>query len=247
VGRARRHHRRDVAERAPALGRRRAGRRRRRARGGGTWSFASLSLGRIGGEYAGLGYRRYDASGNSQIVLDVLSAETGERDRDSWVLTSEAGAFGSIELGTDDEGGGVIYSLGQAESRQLWFQQLDRNGQAAPIVTAMDVGGPSPPKRVVGPPYKAIDASIAKLGVGYAVAYRALPGGMVTSPRIRVHFLDRVGQIIGVSDVALASEFGGRTAIEAAVDGRIVLGWTDTTEDGMSTLTVVKLPCVGGG
>jgi hypothetical protein len=212
----------------------------------GTWSFASVTVGRIG-EYAGLGYRRFDAGGRSEIVLDVLSAETAERDRDSWVLTSEAGPVGSVELGSDDDGGGVIYSIGQAESQQLWFQKIDRTGRAAKIMSGINVGGDASPQRVVGPPYKANDASLAKLPVGFAVAYRALPGGMVTSPRIRVHFLDRDGRIIGVSDVALAGEFGGRTAIEAAVDGRIVLGWTDTAEDGSSTLTAVKLPCVGGG
>jgi hypothetical protein len=212
----------------------------------GVWSFDSLSLGRVGKDFAGLGYRRYDASGKSEIVLDVLSAETGERDRDSWVLTTEAGPFGGVELATDDDGGGVIYTVGQLESRQLWFQQLDATGNAAPTMAGIDVGGPSSPKRVVGPPHKAIDASVAKLATGYAVVYRALPGGMVTSPRIRIHFLDRVGVVIGLSDVALASEFGGRTAIEAAIDGRIVLGWTDSAEDGTSTLTVAKLPCVGG-
>ena len=64
-------------------------------------------------------------------------------------------------------------------------------------------GGPAEPMRIVGPPFKANDASLAKLPNGYAVAYRALAGGTVTSPRIRVHFLDSYGRIIGESDVAL--------------------------------------------
>ena len=60
-----------------------------------------------------------------------------------------------------------------------------------------------------------------------------MPGGNVDSPRIRVHFLDRVGHVTGApSDVALASEFGGRTAIEGAIDGRVALAWSDVLEDG---------------
>jgi hypothetical protein len=230
----------------------------------GMYSFTSVSLARVGPRYAGLAYMRSDGMGANEIVFDVLSIETGERDRDPWVLTGQAGPFGTVDLGTDpqfcrrgacvdsdapeiDEGGGLIYSAGEGDSRQLWIQRIDQNGEAATLMSGGSLGGAAPPERVVGPPYKATDASIVKLGVGFAVAYRALPGGMVTSPRIRVHFLDRLGSEEGKSDVALASEFGGRTAIEVALDGRITLGWTDTDEDGTSTLTVVKLPCVGGG
>lgn len=212
----------------------------------GTWSFASLSMTQIGQSLTALGYRRFDRDGRSQIVLDVLSADTAERDHDSWVLTTEAGPYGSIELAADTQGGGVIYSLGQGDSAQIWFQQLDASGRAASVRRGNLVGGPAEPRRVVAPPANAIDASMAKLPVGYAVAYRALPGTQLDTPRIRVHFLHSDGNIIGMSDVALASEFGGRTAIEAAYDGRIVLGWSDLAEDGTTTITVAKLPCVGG-
>jgi hypothetical protein len=211
----------------------------------GSWSFASVALSGIGHDHAVLAYRRSNGQGVSEIVLDALAAGTGERARDSWVLTSEAGEFGTVEIGAGDDGGGVIYSLGQLESQQLWFQGLDPGGRAAPVQVGNQIGGPSAPQRVVGPPHRALDASLTKLPEGYAVAYRALPGGMVPSPRIRVHFVDRVGVARAFSDVALASEFGGRTAIESGSDGRIALGWTDTAEDGTSTLMVVKLPCVG--
>jgi len=210
------------------------------------WTFSSLSLARIGTRFIGLAYRRFDGATSAEIVLEVLRADTAEREREGWILTSEAGAFGGVDLATDDEGGGVVYSLGQADSQQLWFQQLDRNGNAAPVMNGNLVGGPSVPERILGPPLKAVDASVAKLPVGFAVAYRALPSGTVSSPRIRVQFLDRLGSVVSSSDVALASEFGGRTAIESGYDGRIAIGWTDTDEDGKSTLTVIKLPCVGG-
>ena len=120
------------------------------------------------------------------------------------------------------------------------------SGNAAPVRQGLSVGGPSEPKRVVAPPSNAIDASLAKLPNGYVVAYRAMPGLLLEEPRIRLHFIDSEGNVIGMSDVALASEAGGRTAIEAANDGRVALGWADMNEDGTSSLIVAKLPCVGG-
>jgi hypothetical protein len=212
----------------------------------GMWTFGSVSLSRVGTQFAALAYRRTSAAGVSEIVLDVLAAGTGERDRDPWVLTSEAGTLGTVELGTDHEGGGVIYSVIQNEAHRLWFQALAPNGRAASVRNGLNVGGPTSPQPVVGPPFKAIDASIVKLPAGYAVAFRALPGGRIDSPRIRVQILDSDGIDDGSADVALSSEVGGRTAIEAATDGRVVIGWSDPAADGSSTLKVVKLPCFGG-
>jgi hypothetical protein len=211
-----------------------------------TLGYDRLSLSQIGKTYVGLGYRRFDMAGRSELVLQVLDGTTGKLDRDEWLLTKEAGALGSIAISADENGGGLIYSLIQGTSEQLWFQQLGADGRAAPVMSGGRTGGPSDPTRVVGPPYNAVDASLAKLPVGFAVAYRALPGGNVSSARIRVHFLDRFGRVIGNSDVALAQQSGGRTAIGAGYDGRVVLAWSDQTEDGKTTLTAIKLPCVGG-
>jgi hypothetical protein len=211
----------------------------------GMWTFGSVSVSRIGLRFAGVAYRRTSAEGVSEIVLDVVAAQTGERDRDPWVLTSEAGEFGSVELGTDHEGGGIIYTVVQNLAQRLWFQALAPHGGPEPVRSGLDIGGPSVPQPVVGPPHKATGASLVKLPIGYAVAYRALPGGMVDSPRIRVHFLNPVGTSDGTADVALASEVGGRTAIEVGTDGRVVLAWSDPAGDGSNTLKVVKLPCFG--
>jgi len=211
------------------------------------WHYTGLTLQAIGDQFVGLGYRRFGpGTGKSEIVLDVLVSATGERDRDPWVLAAMAGPAGSVDLATDSAGGAVLYSLGQAQSQQLWFQQLDRAGRAAPVMTGDQIGGPSSPVRIVGPPTIANDASITKLINGFAIAYRVLPGGMVPQARIRAHFLDRFGRDIAKSDIALAAELGARTAIDSAYDGRMTVGWSDTTDEGDSTLTAVKLPCVGG-
>jgi hypothetical protein len=209
-------------------------------------TYAGLALAPIGTDFIALGYRRGDNAGHSEMVLQMLAVGTAKPDRDAWVLTTEGGPFGNIDISSDDEGAGVIYSLVQGTSKQLWFQRLDLTGHAAPVMSGARTGGPMAASRVVGPPLNAVDASLAKLPNGFIVAYRAMPGGSVSSPRIRVHFLDRFGRVIAESDVALAQSFGGRAAIEAAYDGRVVVAWSDQAEDGKTTTTAVKLPCVGG-
>jgi hypothetical protein len=108
-------------------------------------------------------------------------------------------------------------------------------------------GGPTPPVVVVKNPNLGVDVSLAKLAAGYAVAYRAPSGGNVREPQVRVAFLDRVGALQGDSAVALASETGGQTAIEAAYDGRVALTWTDVDEEGFTSVRALILPCIGGG
>jgi hypothetical protein len=206
-------------------------------------SFSGLSMSRVGPSLMALGYRSFDREGRSELVLDVLDAETAERNREPWIVTTDGGPNGSIDISGDDEGAGVIYSVIQSTSQQLWFQRLGPD--AAALSSADTAGTAADAIRIIGPPYLAIDASIARVPAGFIVAYRALVGGQVHSPSIRVHFLDRFGRVIGQSGVALAGEFGGRTSVEAAYDGRVVVAWSDGSEASETTLYAVKLPCVG--
>ncbi len=213
----------------------------------GSMDFTSVTLARVGTDKIGLGYRRFDRMGISEIMFEVRDAVTGELEREPWLITPEGGQQGTIELATDETGGGIAYSVEQGtEGRQVWFIRLDANGEIAPVQSGVQQGGPSEPQRVVGLPYKGVDASIAKLPVGYAVVFRGLPGGPITESLIRIQFIDRFGRLIDqASSIAFAAEIGGRTTVEAAFDGRIAVGWTDATEDLMgTTVNVVRLPCV---
>jgi hypothetical protein len=221
---------------------------------GPEYRYNGLTMQTIGENFMALGYRRVtNEDGSSQIILDILDVATGERNRDSWVLADGAGSAGGIDLGTDVTGGAVMYSVGEGTSQQLWLQMLAPTGMPALAMLGLDTGGPVEPERIVGPPIDATDASLTKLPVGFAVSYRVLPRDLnldddipADEPRIRVYFVDRRGGRIGDSDIALALPYGGRTAIESGYDGRIVVSWSDTDEDGQTTLTAVKLPCVGG-
>jgi hypothetical protein len=206
--------------------------------------YSSLSVALLGEFYIGVAYVHDDGLGARKVVLDVLSQETGERDRDSWVLTTSPGDNASVDLASGTLGAGIAYTLAQGTSRQIWFQGLGFDGRAVPVQSAGGLmGGPSEPMRVVENPQQGIDVSMTKLLRGFALAYRALPTIGVAQPQIRVHFLDRDGRIIGDSAVALAELSGGQTAIEVATDGRIVLSWTDTDEEGNSTLRALLVPC----
>jgi hypothetical protein len=213
----------------------------------GSYEFTSLALARVGEDLLGLGYRRFTRMGVSEVVFEVREAATGELVRDPWVLTVEGGLQGTIEIASDEFGGGIVYSIEQGtEGRQIWYQRIDETGVAAPVESGINQGGPSEPLRIVGLPYKGVDASITKLLRGYVIAFRVLPAGPVARSQIRVQFLDRFGRLIELpSTVAYAADEGGRTSIEAAYDGRISVGWTDATEDlSATTVHVVRLPCV---
>ena len=204
--------------------------------------YSGMSMVELGEHFIGLVYKK-ELDGVHSIVLDVLSRETAERDRDPWVLTAEAGAFGSADIASDSRAAGVVYTMWQGTSRQVWFQALGLDGRALPVMMANQTGGPSEPNRIVGLPQLALDVSVAKLATGFVVAYRALPSVEVPQPMIRVHFLDRGGEIIGSGAVALAAMNGGQTALESAFDGRLVLSWTDTDDEGVSTLRALVVPC----
>lgn len=206
--------------------------------------YSSMSMAVLGEFYIGLVYKLDDGAGNHSIVLDVLRQDSGEREREPWVLTTEPGTNGTVDIAADSIGAGVAYTIVQGTSRQVWFQELGFDGMAVKIMGAGGlVGGPADPVRVVENPQLAIDISMTRMPRGYALAYRALPSVGVPFSQIRTHFLDRNGRIVGESAVALAEAAGGQTAIKMATDGRIVLSWMDTDEDGDSTLRALIVPC----
>jgi hypothetical protein len=206
--------------------------------------FRGLSLAPLGEDGAALAYWRFnDDFTVSEIVFRPLDA-AGAPMRDEWILAANAGPSPSVDVATDKTVGGIVFSRAEGETgRQVWFQRIDATGQAAELLSGP---GRSPALRVVNSPNRGVDVSVAKLLTGYVLAYRALPTKTEPRAAIRLYFLDRAGSIVGGSDVSYTSESGGRTAVEAAYDGRVVIGWSQVNEDGKSELKLVRLPCIGG-
>jgi hypothetical protein len=195
------------------------------------------------GDGAGLTYWRYSLDYKTSDLVFVALDASGKALRDPWVLASGAGASASIDMISDTEGGGIVYSRGEAQTgRQVWFQQIDATGQPALQRTGTTR---APALRIVGAPNRGIDVSLTKLRASFIITYRALPANAGDRPQLRLYFLDRYGQIVGSSDVSYTSA-SGRTATQAANDGRVVVSWSQVNEDGTSELKVVRLPCVGG-
>jgi hypothetical protein len=206
--------------------------------------FTGLALKPMGLEGAGLAYWRYSLDYKISDLVFVTLDGSGKAVRDAWVVAANAGPSASIDLISDNEGGGLVYSRAESQTgRQVWFQQIDSDGQAAIQRTGTTR---APEQRVVNAPARGIDVSLTKLRTGFIVTYRSLPKDDTSMPMLRIYFLDRYGQVIGSSDVSYTSAAGGRTAIQAANDGRVVLGWSQVNEDGTSEIKVVRLPCLGG-
>lgn len=194
----------------------------------------------------------------AELMLEVLDLD-GNPVKTPFVLTDKAGTIGTLALATDEEGGAVIYTIAQGMyGRQVWFQKLDDRGEPPPAMVGGLVTGTEDPMLIISPPTRPFDASVTKLATGFAIAYRALPAEDASpmdgepdymndtpSPRIRVHFTERFGRTVEESDVALSEPTGGLTSIESALDGRIMLAWRDLHEDGTTSLTAARLPCVG--
>ncbi|HKP56324.1 MAG TPA: hypothetical protein VJV78_06380 [Polyangiales bacterium] len=207
--------------------------------------FRSLAMASLGSGGAGLAYWRYNADfSTSEIVFRALDKD-GKPTLDEWVLAAGVGASASVDVATDSSLGGIVFSRSEGtEGRQIWFQRIDDDGRAAALLSGP---GRSAPIRIIGAPTRGVDVSVAKLLSGYVLAYRSLSTTKQPKPAIRLAFLDRNGQFVGGSDVSYTSAAGGRTAVEAAYDGRVVIGWSEVNADsGKSELKLVRLPCIGG-
>jgi hypothetical protein len=204
--------------------------------------FSNLTLKPLG-EGAALVYVRYALDySTSDIVFVALDAQ-GKPIREAWVLARNAGPSPSVDLTVDSEGGGIVYARAEASiGRQIWFQQIGSDGQAALLRTGSTR---APAQRIVNSPARGIDVSIAKLRASFVLVYRALPQSDGGRASLRTYFLDRNGAVVGSSDVSYTSNGGGRTSVQSADDGRVVAAWNEISDEGTSALKVARLPCVG--
>lgn len=206
--------------------------------------YGSLVLTTIGADGVGLGFWRHDetAGVKSEIVFNVLDA-AAKPVGTPWVLTTNAGPAGSIDVDCNEEGGGIVYTQAEGTSRQIWMQLINDMGKAAQLNASI---GTVPPVRILQQPYLGVDVAVTKLRSQYVVVYRALPGVGVTKPAIKLMFLGRDAGKLGSSDVSYTSELGGKPQLESSLDGRVVITWSEVDSKGKNAQRVARLPCVGG-
>jgi hypothetical protein len=150
------------------------------------------------------------------------------------LLSSYVYSGGSLDITGDDTAGAMVYSISIDGYEQIRFQSFDLSGIAGDE------------RKIVSPPDEATDASIAWFGGhGYLIAYRALSGPDIESPRIRMVAVDtgfdwEPGRLQPV-DVAEAAPDGGRTTIRIANDGTKMIAWLDAVSGDQKTLKAVRL------
>lgn len=172
---------------------------------------------------------------NPGVWVQALD-ETGHPDGAPAKLTSRVGASSSVDIAPRVDGGGVVYSIVIDGRPQVRFHRLDHFGR------------PRGDERVlISPPQRAQDASVASVGGGYAVAYRALPPeGQGEGAEIRMIFVSKEGNVTRddqgrvvsyrVGDSTISS---GRTQVEVSLDGVLMIGWLDANPDGGGNLLKV--------
>jgi hypothetical protein len=151
-------------------------------------------------------------------------------------LTAKVAASSSIDLAHRDDGGGAVYSIEIDGIPQVRFRRLDAHGE--PV---------GPERTLIGPPLRAQSASLHALGGGYAVAYRALPGGDVEQPEVRLTFITKEGNLMkDPSGRLLSFHIGDATVADArtytalSVDGELMIAWIDGDPSGKNALKVVR-------
>jgi hypothetical protein len=166
---------------------------------------------------------------------DLKGASKGAPIKVSDVLS----AGSTVDLAARDvgQGGALLYSLGVGGiNQEVRFRRLDQTGAL--------LGDES---KVVGAPLQGRDASFARLGGGYVVAYRALPGGPITSPEIRITFISKEGTLQHDASGSLlsyklgeASSGGGRLTVRVSNDGQVLVGFVDTTSTGDKQVRLIR-------
>lgn len=194
----------------------------------------ALALAQMGSDAAAVAWvGPVEAPGVWLQGLDVAGATHGFPVQ----LTQRVAASSSVDLATRIDGGGAIYSIEIDGLPQVRFRRLDDHGN--PVASE---------RSIVGPPLRAQGASLATLGGGYAVAYRAFPGGDITSPEVRLTFVTKEGNVMRdaggnllsfpIGDATMAQ---GRTTVSVSVEGEVMVAWIDgDISTGRNVLKVVR-------
>jgi hypothetical protein len=198
-----------------------------------TYKPVSLAFAQIGTQNGAIAF--IDEAGDPGvwlIKLDATVAPVGAPLR----LTDLVVAGNSVDLGTrSEDGGAVLYSVNVEANQEVRFRRLDKNGGF--------LGGEV---KIVGAPLQARDASLARIGGGYVVAYRQLSTANMPSSEVRLTFItkegnvnkDSAGRLISYR-VADASPNGGRVTVRLSNDGQLLIGFMDMAS-GMPQLRLLR-------
>jgi hypothetical protein len=196
---------------------------------------ASLAFAQVGSSAAAVGWvGPTSAAGVWLQKLDGNGAAVDEPIQ----LSERVSVSSSIDIANRSDGAGVIYSIEIDGVPQVRFRRLDEMGDPTSIEHT-----------IISPPLIADGASLAALGGGYAVAYRAKPDGNLGAPEVRLTFIPKDGNPIRDANGRLLSFHIGdatmadvRTYVSVSVEGEIMVAWLDSGDEksGTNVLKVVR-------
>jgi hypothetical protein len=191
---------------------------------------AATGVGRISLSLLMDGYALAWVQGNDAVVLRL--DDTGAAVGTPTVVSTESNVAGELDISTTDGGGAMVFGVLVAGARdEVRFRPI------------LETGEPALVEQVITPaPERARDASIARYGGGYVVAYRAIEDTMLTAPSIRIAAVDPSGDVVNAFEIAPTTESGGRTSIAVAPDGTILLAWA-SIEGAQTQLYAVRVRC----
>jgi hypothetical protein len=186
----------------------------------------SLALAQLGKESGAVAFV---SEQNKPGVWLLPLAPNGEP-RSAPVRLSAAVTTGNaVDLATREEGGGaVIYSVDVGALHEVRFRRLGDEGEFL-----------SDEIKVVSGALHGRDASLARLGGGYVVAFRSMPTGADAKAEVRLMFVTKEGNLqrdsagrVVTYPVAEAGETGGRVSVRVSTDGQLLVGFLDASETG---------------
>ena len=122
---------------------------------------------------------------NPGVWLQPLDAKRGAGRRSPIKLTERVAVSSSVDLAQRDDGGAAVYSIEIDGIPQVRFRRLDVERHAGRRRARAGRPAAARPGRIAVP-----------IGGGYAIAYRALPGGSVDAPEIRLTFVSKEGDVM---------------------------------------------------
>jgi len=153
---------------------------------------------------------------------DVVELSGSEVDGSSFDLAGRTGSAG------------LLYHTVEAGRDALKFRRVENDG-----------GTPGPVLNMVAAPGRGLDGAIAAFGQGYVVAHRALPSPGVTTPAVRIAFINQSGLIVHEAELSETTETGGQISVSATPDGHVVVGWTNVLPSSSATGGATRLYCPG--
>jgi len=148
-------------------------------------------------------------------------------------LASQVSGKSSLDLADGAMNAAVVYStVTDNVAFEVRFRELDESGRPTGIE-----------ERIVTRAERGTDASIAPIGNGYVVAYRALPEVEDGTAIVRLILIDKTGRRLGdAADIATTTAGGGRVTVRSTFDGRFSVAWVEA--DGASQrVRLVRIPC----